>query len=134
MNLFIKRISYRFTLISTVLLTTLGCSSSEDTTEPLEETQTEVTTIELTSLPFGGETPTNILIRNQGQSTPDFLSLWLCGLPSDGAGNADASDWTNADGSWDYNRKPQVEGNVTWMSEFNVSLDGNGNRIITGNA
>ena len=53
---------------------------------------------------------------------------------ANGAGNDDASDWTNADGTWDYTRKPQVGGNVVWISEFEVTLDGNGNRIITGNA
>ena len=91
-------------------------------------------TVDLTHLPFGGVAPTNILIRNQGDPQPQSLSLWLCGLPMNGAGNDDASDWTNADGSWDYTAKPQVQGNVTWLSEFEVSLDGAGNRIITGNA
>jgi hypothetical protein len=60
--------------------------------------------------------------------------LWLCGLPVDGAGANNASDWTNADGTWDYTRKPKVEGNVAWLSEFNITLDGKGKRIITGNA
>lgn len=88
---------------------------------------------ELTHLPFGGTAPTNILIRNQGSPQPDFLSLWLCGLPANGAGANDASDWTNPDGTWDYTKKPQVEGNVTWNHNFSITLDGNGNRIITGN-
>ena len=88
---------------------------------------------DLTHLPFGGIAPTNILIRNQGDANPDFLSLWLCGLPIDGAGANNAGDWTNPDGTWDYTRKPQVEGNVSWNSEFSISLDGNGNRILTGN-
>lgn len=112
-------------------LTLVSCNKSDN---PEDSEPISPGTVDLTSLPFGGIGPTDILIRNQGISQPDFLSLWLCGLPSDGAGNADASDWTNADGTWDYTRKPQVEGNVTWISEFNVSLDGNGNRIITGNA
>jgi arylsulfatase B len=60
--------------------------------------------------------------------------LWLCGVPPDGAGNSDASDWTNSDGTWDYTRKPIVEGSVTWVSDFEISLDGNGKRIITGNS
>lgn len=110
-------------------ITTMSCE------EPVvEEPKEEPQVADLTHLPFGGNAPTNILIRNQGNPQPDFLSLWLCGLPSNGAGNSDATDWTNPDGTWDYTRKPQVEGNVTWISEFNVSLDGNGKRIITGNA
>lgn len=110
---------------SVLVVTIMSCDSDAETPEPtLEEP-------DLTKLPFGGP---NVLIRNQGAAQPDFSSLWLCGLPSNGAGNSDASDWTNADGTWDYTRKPQVDGNVTWISEFNVSLDGNGNRIITGNA
>ncbi|MFK7773172.1 MAG: YHYH protein [Saprospiraceae bacterium] len=110
----------------------ISCDNSDDQEVIVEPTNQE--TINLANLPFGGNNPTNILIRNQGNSQPEILSLWLCGLPPDGAGNSDATDWTNADGSWDYTKKPQVEGNVTWISEFDVSLDGNGNRIITGNA
>lgn len=51
---------------------------------------------DLTHLPFGGKDSTKILIRNQGSPNPDFLSLWLCGLPANGAGANNASDWTNA--------------------------------------
>ncbi len=54
--------------------------------------------------------------------------MWLCGIPSNGAGANDAKDWTNADGSWDYTRKPQVEGDVIWNGEFTVTLDNAGNR------
>ncbi|PQJ82819.1 YHYH protein [Polaribacter glomeratus] len=112
--------------------TLTSCNKSDDSVEI--EKETLPVTVDLTSLPFGGVGETQILIRNQGDPLPDFLSLWLCGLPSNGAGANNASDWTNADGTWDYTKKPQVEGNVTWISELNISLDGNGNRIITGNA
>lgn len=88
-------------------------------------------TIDLTSLPLGDA---QVLRRDLGDRAPVELFLWLCGLPQDGAGNADASAWTNPDGTWDYTQKPQVAGNVIWQSEFNISLDNNGNRIITGNA
>jgi hypothetical protein len=109
-----------------ILIMMISCDDEiDETMEPTPEVA------DLTQLPFGGP---NVLIRNQGSPQPDFLSLWLCGLPSNGAGNSDATDWTNPDGTWDYTKKPQVEGNVTWISEFEVSLDGNGNRIITGNA
>jgi len=125
-----------FTTISPIfflfvlLFTAFGCQEDEHSTEdPMSNESTD-----LTHLPFGGIDPTNILIRSQGDAQPDFLSLWLCGLPVDGAGANDASDWTNADGTWDYTRKLQVGGSVSWMSEFDVSLDGNGKRIITGNA
>lgn len=114
-----------------LLLVAFTLSACKKTEEP-EDNTPEIP--DLTHLPFGGNAPTNILIRNQGDPYPEHLSLWLCGLPQNGAGNDDASDWTNPDGTWDYTRKPQVEGNVTWASEFNISLDGNGNRIITGNA
>jgi hypothetical protein len=113
-------------------LTMISCSK-EDNNEASED-QKSPETADLSRLPFGGTAPNNILIRKEGDSEPDFLSLWLCGLPIDGAGAHNAEDWTNSDGSWDYTRKPQVEGSVNWISEFNVTLDGNGNRIITGNA
>ncbi|MFT4733638.1 MAG: hypothetical protein ACI9QN_000518 [Arcticibacterium sp.] len=114
------------------LIVVVACSKANDSDGIIEPSLLDI--VDLTHLPFGGTTPTNILVRKQGDSHPDLLSLWLCGLPVDGAGANNASDWTNADGTWDYTRKPQVEGNVTWISEFNISLDGNGNRIITGNA
>jgi hypothetical protein len=90
-------------------------------------------TPDLTKLPFGGKGIYKILNRKAGDASPDLLSLWLCGLPADGAGADNAADWTNPDGTWDYTKKPQVEGNVTWVSEFKITLDGNGNRILSGN-
>lgn len=87
--------------------------------------------LNLTKLPFGDP---KILRRDRGATSPDFLSLWLCGVPANGAGASNAIDWTNPDGTWDYTRKPIVEGNLTWISEFNISLDGKGSRIITGNS
>lgn len=85
---------------------------------------------DLTHLPFGDSL---ILRRDQGKQ-PGVQKLWLCGVPPDGAGSSDATDWTNSDGTWDFTRKPKVEGRVSWNSQFSVTLDGNGNRIITGNA
>ena len=111
--------------LSITLFTTTGCE------EPEAEVPAVPESVDLTQLPFGGSM---ILRRDQGVTQPDFVSLWLCGVPPNGAGNSDASDWTNSDGTWDYTRKPVVEGSLTWASEFEVSLDGNGNRIITGNA
>jgi len=108
-------------------ITIISCNKTDDTQQPANNT------VDLSKLPFGGDDPTNILVRNQGDPNPDFLSLWLCGLPADGAGADNAEDWTNPDGTWDYTKKPQVEGNVTWDHIFDISLDGNGNRIITGN-
>lgn len=116
-------------LILVIILTFNACKNTNEVERP-----SVAKTPDLTHLPFGGKGSTKILIRNQGEPRPDFLSLWLCGLPSNGAGANNAADWTNADGTWDYTRKPQVEGNVTWNSEFKIMLDGKGNRIITGNA
>ncbi|MDA7502082.1 YHYH protein [Chitinophagales bacterium] len=118
--------------IASILITVflLGCSKDDGSVaeQPISEE-----TPNLTHLPFGGVEPTSILVRNQGEPSPDFLSLWLCGIPSDGAGAADASDWTNSDGTWDYTKKPQVEGEVIWNHHFDISLDNLGNRNITGN-
>lgn len=112
------------------LLSIISCGDSEDD-DPIIDDPNETEAVDLTSLPFGGS---NILNRNQGDTQPDFESLWLCGVPADGAGNSDASDWTNPDGTWDYTRKPMVEGSVSWISEFEIALEGNGKRIITGNS
>ncbi|GAA5524409.1 hypothetical protein Maes01_00966 [Microbulbifer aestuariivivens] len=86
---------------------------------------------DLTHLPIGD---TLIFQRIQGDDEPEVGKLWLCRLPEDGAGAAPSSDWTNADGSWNYILKPQVEGENYYDSELTVTLDGAGKRIITGNA
>jgi len=111
-----------------ILLTFVSCKKSEEADEPEFKTATE--TAHLTNLPFGGPL---VLKRDLGDTSPLLGHLWLCGLPSSGAGNSDASDWTNSNRTWDYTRKPQEDGNVNWISNFNVILDGSGNRIITGN-
>lgn len=118
-----------FLIFTVSIFTISSCSKSdeENIVTPTPETP------DLTKLPFGGTAPYKILIRNQGNPNPNFLSLWLCGLPSNGAGANNAADWTNPDGTWDYTRKPQVAGNVIWPSEFNITLDGNGHRVLTGN-
>lgn len=127
-----KRIIRNKTAIGLLLILAalIGCKKTDDKVE----SPVLPATPDLTHLPFGGKGSTKILVRNQGATRPEFLSLWLCGIPANGAGANNAAEWTNADGSWDYTRKPQVEGNVTWKSEFKITLDGNGNRIITGNA
>jgi hypothetical protein len=115
-----------------VILTIMSCSGSEDTIDaPVVDDSDTNNSVNITQLPFGGPL---VLRRDLGDTHPLLHHLWLCGLPSNGAGNSDASDWTNSDGTWDYTKKPQVEGEVNWLSEFSVILDGNGNRIITGNA
>jgi hypothetical protein len=130
-NLEIKKASKVLNIsLFIILFTTFSCSKPKDKDNVTITPETP----DLTHLPFGGRAPTNILIRNQGAQNPDFLSLWLCGLPANGAGANNASDWTNSDGTWDYTRKPQVEGNATWNHEFSITLDSNGNRIISGNA
>ena len=87
--------------------------------------------VDLTHLPDGNPL---ILRRDQGQMQPAAKSLWLCGVPPNGKGNADARDWSNVDGTWDFTRKPVVPGSVALKSQFKVALDGKGNRVITGNA
>jgi len=105
----------------------ISCEKSEP------DKSTPASKVDLTSLPFGGTGTSRIIIRNQGGSSPDSLSLWLCGLPANGAGANNAKDWTNADGTWDYTKKPQVAGNVIWNGEFVITLDDKGNRILSGN-
>lgn len=85
---------------------------------------------DLTHLPIGDPL---ILQRINGDTAPEIGKLWLCRLPTDGAGAAPSDDWTNADGTWNYIVKPQVEGENYFASEFNVALNGQGQRIITGN-
>lgn len=85
---------------------------------------------DLTHLPIGDS---RILQRINGDIEPEVGKLWLCRVPEDGAGAAASDDWTNSDGTWNYITKPKVEGSNVFNSEFTVSLDGEGKRIITGN-
>lgn len=125
--------NYLFMLISLLLCSNCKKEEEVDSITNSIENSGVLESPDLTHLPLGGESPTDILIQNQGQGGPDSLSLWLCGLPSNGAGANNAADWTNPDGSWDYTLKPQVDGDVYWNAEFEVILDGSGNRILIGN-
>jgi len=120
----LKKVTFA-SLVLTFGMVINACKESNTTPEP-----TVSTTIDLTRLPFGD---TKILRRDKGQTQPAIGSLWLCGIPANGAGNSNAKDWTNSDGTWDFTKKPTVDGNVMLNSEFKVTLDGLGNRIITGN-
>ncbi len=86
--------------------------------------------VDLTHLPIGDP---HILRADMGQQ-PAVGALWLCTVPPSGRGGSDASDWQNPDGTWDFTRKPQVDGQVSWDSQFQAMLDGAGNRIVSGNA
>ncbi|MEZ4920339.1 MAG: hypothetical protein R2792_14650 [Saprospiraceae bacterium] len=67
-------------------------------------------TPDLTHLPFGGIAPASqLLIPKPGPTWPTCFPSG-CGLPSGQAGNSDASDWTNPDGSWDYNHQTSGPG------------------------
>lgn len=85
---------------------------------------------DLTHLPIGDPL---ILQRALGDNGPEVGKLWLCRVPADGGGAAASDDWKNADGTWNYITKPKVVGANIFDSEFNVALDGQGNRVITGN-
>lgn len=87
--------------------------------------------VDLSHLSMGND---RILRRDRGERQPQAGALWLCGVPPDGRGNSNAADWSNPDGSWDFNRKPTVDGAVSFSSVFQVALDGQGRRLITGNA
>jgi hypothetical protein len=123
--------SYFLSLILALPFLTMISCDKQVVEEEMKEEETSKDSVNLTSLPLGDPF---ILRRDQGVTAPRFGYLWLCGVPANGAGNANARDWTNADGTWDYTRKPVVEGSMTWVSEFKVTLDGKGNRVITGNA
>lgn len=110
----------------------VAISSCGKTDSPATTNTTAPEVADLTHLPYGGVGSTKILNRQNGFNIPEKLSLWLCAIPANGAGNSNSNDWKNADGTWDYTRKPQVEGNVSWTSQFNIAISGT-NRVITGN-
>ena len=124
------RLPINVTIISLIVLSITLNSCKKSSTDT---SVAPVVKVDLTRLPFGGIGATKIINRSQGGSAPDLISLWLCGIPANGAGANNAKDWTNADGTWDYNKKPQVEGNVVWNGQFTMGLNGSGNRTLTGN-
>jgi hypothetical protein len=85
---------------------------------------------DLTHLPVGDPL---ILQRVNGDIFPEAGKLWLCRLPVNGAGADPSDDWTNEDGTWNYITKPKVQGANIFDSEFTMTLNGQGKRIITGN-
>jgi hypothetical protein len=116
------------TILAAVIFSMASCKrkASDNTVIP------DSTEYSLNRLPMGGVGTTKILNRQKGDNTAQKFCLWLCGIPSNGAGNSNSKDWQNADGTWDYTRKPQVEGNVVWNGQLNISVSGM-DRIITGN-
>lgn len=105
-----------------------------DTSETPAETPAAQTTpwyseLDLTHLIVGDDS--NILVRNEG-AEPASGTLWLCGLPPDGAGAPPSDDWLNPDGTWDYTRKPRVPGEVMWESQLELTLF-DAVRLIQGN-
>lgn len=112
-----------------------ACQTSHEAPDDVTDAGTCVPSVargpvDLTHLPVGDP---RILMRNDGDASPEVGALWLCAVPMDGRGASDTTDWSNSPGTWDYTRKPTVEGSVMWESEFAVTLDGAGNRVITGN-
>lgn len=85
---------------------------------------------DLTHLPIGDPLILQLVL---GDEVPEAGKLWLCRIPEDGGGAAPSDDWKNEDGSWNYITKPQVEDENYFSSEFSVILDGQGNRVISGN-
>jgi hypothetical protein len=85
---------------------------------------------DLTHLPIGDPLILQVVL---GDEEPEVGKLWLCRIPENGGGAAPSDDWVNEDGSWNYITKPKVEGENILDSQFTVTLDGLGNRVITGN-
>jgi hypothetical protein len=85
---------------------------------------------DLTHLPIGDPLILQVVL---GDDEPEVGKLWLCRIPENGGGAAASDDWVNKDGSWNYITKPKVEGENVLNSQFNVTLDGSGNRVIVGN-
>lgn len=117
-------------------LTLAACGASEPSLDDVDAGAPDVascperTSIDRTHLPFGDP---RILRRDRNQ-LPAVGALWLCAVPTDGRGNSDASAWTNADGSWDFTRKPTVDGQAMWDSELAITVDDQGDRHVTGNS
>ncbi len=111
-----------------LVLVISGCNGSHEPSSPEAEAAL-CDDVDLTHLPFGDP---EIRRRDEGEM-PAVGALWLCSVPSNGRGASNASDWTNADGTWDLTRKPIVEGSVTWESVFDVTVESSGMRLITGN-
>jgi hypothetical protein len=92
---------------------------------------------DLTHLPIGDPLILKLRVDEDDEDepapTPEVGKLWLCQIPENGGGAAASDDWKNEDGTWNYITKPKVEGENIFASEFDVSLDGLGNRVITGN-
>ncbi|MGQ0802635.1 MAG: YHYH protein [Actinomycetota bacterium] len=111
-----------------------GATPSDDggaaapTTTPETTTTTAAAaeeTVDTTHLPVGDDSV---------GSTAGVGLLWSCQTEfMDGAAGAQAEgSWFNGDGTWNLEEKLVVDGEVSWPSEFAVTLEGD-TRVFTGN-
>ena len=121
----------RITVSSTISSSTSSYEFSAVDSITVTPVTSATLAFDLTRLPFGDA---KILRRDRGQTQAVLGSLWLCAVPANGTGNSNARDWTNSDGTWDFTRKPTVDGSVMLPSVFNVMFDASGNRVITTNS
>ena len=78
--------------------------------------------IDLTSLPVGTKVSTS----------PAVGSVYACQTTFNGGGAFTTGPWMKSDGTYDLTAKPVVDGEVTWTSKLEVTLQGM-SRVFTGN-
>jgi hypothetical protein len=77
--------------------------------------------------------PTRLPIGDGKVSTsPTVGSVYSCQTRFTGGGAFTDGPWIKGDGTFDYSAKAVVDGDVSWPSQFAVSLNGS-NRTFTGN-
>lgn len=65
-------------------------------------------------------------------TNPQVGYVFSCQTQFNGGGASGTGVWMNGDGTWDATKKAVVDGSVTWLHSFNVSLQGD-QRVFTGN-
>jgi hypothetical protein len=104
-------------------------AASASTTTPPETTTTTTAaaeeTVDITALPVGDDS---------AGSAAGVGLLWSCqtDFQTGGAGALREGDWFNGDGTFNLEEKAVVDGEVSWPSEFDVTLSGD-TRVFTGN-
>ena len=82
-----------------------------------------VTAHDLSRLPLGD---------NKISSGPKKGWIWACRVDPNAGGAHKNGTWIKSDGSYDFNEKAVVPGNVTWSNRLSIKVE-NGKRIISAN-
>ena len=119
---------------TTTTTTTKVTTTTKPTTTTTRATTTTTKATTTTTAPVHTVDPTHLPIGDgKWTTTPKRGYLYTCQTTFNGGGASSKGPWFNSDGTtWDSTKKGQVDGSVSWSSQFATTVSG-GVRSFTGN-